>query len=551
MGGMCEIGFRRLPGWRAVLGGLGAARWYFKTLGAVFAASASAVALAACGSSVPSSSSASGPPQRGGTLTIATPLEPVSLDPALGGTDPGSQHVQTLIFNRLLEVQPGSLDLVPGLAESWKLNADQRSATFHLRAAKFSDGSPVTAEDVKFSFERAMSPKIDPNFGESLTNLIQSISTPNAHTVVLHFAGPRPAVFYYIAFAPLGIVNKHVFERLGAKRFATEPIGAGSGPFALVKWTKGQGVELKRNPNYWRIGLPYLAGVNMVHVPDDNTRLLDVRSGQVDASDEISYSQLNAIKNTPGVTLHLAPIAAVDGVLFRPASGPLKSAAVRQALNYATPKEVIKKIVFAGQGAIGNSGVMPPLHYWDPNVKPYPYDVAKAKQLLSEAGASGGFTLPLLITSGDEVSRQIATILQSAWSKIGVKLQVQTIEEATMGSRFLEGNYQAMLFPPTYWSSDIPSEDEFTINMASPAFGGHIMGVKDPKMNALAKQIEGTWNEETRRRLFAERQQEEMNYAVFAPTVVAESRTALRDNVEGFDYVAMNWLYLDRTWLKR
>ncbi len=522
----------------------------WRTIGLAVAVGGSVAALAGCGSAGSSSSEASGPPQRGGTLTIATPVEPVSLDPAVGATDPGSQHAQTLLYSRLLEVQPGSIDLVPGLAESWGLSADRRSATFHLRSARFSDGAPVTSEDVKFSLERAMQVKIDPNFGESLTKLIQSISTPNARTVVLHFAGPRPAVFYYLAFTPFGVVSKRVFDRLGAKRFAVEPRGAGSGPFELVKWNKGQSLELARNPYYWRTGLPYLNRVNLIRVPDDNTRLLDVRSGQVDVADEIPYSQLNSIAASPGVKLHLAQIAAVDMPVFS-ISGPLRSQAIRQALNYATPTEVIKKIVFANRGAIANS-IIPPMKYWDSRVKPYSYDPAKAKQLLSQAGYPDGFSVPLVITSGDEVSRQTATILQNAWAKIGVKLKVEVVDETTIATRSSEARSQILLFPPTSWSSDIPSEDEYAINIVhSQTEVGEIFSAPDATLRRLLRGIEGTWNEATRHKLFAEYQQEQMNNPVAIPIVVADARTALRDDVQGFGYVAMNWLYLDRTWLKR
>jgi peptide/nickel transport system substrate-binding protein len=527
-----------------------AVRRVLRTVCLAIAIGAVAGVLAACGGSGSSSTEASGPPRRGGTLTIATPLEPVSLDPHVSATDAGSQHVQTLIFSRLLEVQPGSLNLVPGLAESWGLGADRRSAVFHLRSAEFSDGSPVSAEDVKFSFERAMQVKTDPFFAESLTKMIQSMSTPNAHTFVLHFSGPRPEIFYYVAMAPLSVISKHVFERLGAKRFAVEPIGAGSGPFEFVKWNKGQSLELARNPHYWRTGLPYLNRVSLVKVPDDNTRLLDVRSGQVDVADEIPYSQLGSIGAAPGVKLHLAPIPAIDMASFD-LTGPLRPQAVRQALNYATPKEVIKKIVFADRGAIANS-LIPPLHFWDPNVKPYPYDLAKAKQLLDQSGYSHGFAIPIAIPSGDEVSRQIATILQNTWAKIGVRLKVEALDETSLASRFEENRPEVVLIQPTAFSSDIPSEDEFAINYVHL---GHeksgLFILRDATLERLLGQIEGTWNEGERRTLFGQFQQEQMNNPVGIPMIVAEARTALRDNVEGFGYVAMNWFYLDRTWLKR
>jgi peptide/nickel transport system substrate-binding protein len=522
-----------------------------KTFGAVIAIGGSAMALAACGSggspSATGTDASSGPPQRGGTLTVATPLEPQTLDPT-PSIDNGAQHIDALVFDTLLEIRPGSSTLVPGLAESWKLGADRRSAIFRLRAARFSDGTPVTSEDVKFSLERVMNPKIAPYNYEQFRRLIQSISTPNPRTVVLRFNGARPAIFPYLAVVAASVVSKHAVEHLGDKRFAVEPLNGGSGPFKIVKWTRGQSVELERNPYYWRKGLPYLQRVDFLHVQDDNTRLLDVRSGQVDIADEVPYSQLEAIKNAPGVKLHVSPIAAVDTVFFC-AKGPLRSAAVRQALNYATPKEVIKRIVLADRGRVANS-VIPPMKYWDPNVKPYPYDVSKAKQMLKQAGMPNGFALELMILGGDEVSRQTATILQNAWARIGVKLQIRTLDEGTFETRFSEGSYQAALRSPTTFSSDTTYEDEFALIFSDPLDVQSTYGFTDPKLQALIKSIEGTWNESTRRRLFGQYQQEQMDNPIGVPIAVAVARAALRSNVEGFGYTQVNRLYLAETWIK-
>lgn len=510
-----------------------------------------ATLLAACGGSSGSSganAASSGTPQRGGTLSFATPLEPNDLDPTSSPLDPASYHVMFMVFDQLVEVQPGSTKLVPGLAESWELSSDRHSAIFHLRAAKFSDGTPVTSEDVRFSFDRAMNPKINPAFGESLAHLIQSISTPNARTVVLHLAGPRPQLFSYLAIGSLSVINRKAFERVGEKRFASEPFGGGSGPFELKKRIRGQGVDLVRNPYYWQSGLPYLDGVNLVRVPEDNTRMLDVSSGQVDVADEVPYSQLNTVSATPGVKLQLTPLAAIDTVYFH-AKGVLDPVAVRQALNYATPKEVIKKIVYERHGTIPN-GLIPPLKYWDAHVEPYPLDLAKAKQLLAQAGVAKGFSTQLMIQSGDAVSRQIATILQSAWAKIGVKLQIQVLDQATIEARFFEGGFQMILLPPAAFACDLPSEDEFAINYNEPFFV-QAFGFSDPRLQTLIKEIEGTWSESRRHQLFAQYQQEQISNPVGIPIIITEARTALRDNVEGFGYVALNRPYFTRAWLKR
>jgi peptide/nickel transport system substrate-binding protein len=510
--------------------------------------------LTACGSASggggQETSGSSGPPQRGGTLTIATPLEPVTLDPNSGELDAGTQHVLGLVFDRLLEVEPGSSKLMPSLAESWKLDREANTATFQLRKAEFSDGSPVTANDVKFSFERALDPKVDPNFSEALSGLIQSISTPDQQTIVLHFAGPTPAIFPYLTIATLSIVSQRAFDRLGAERFAELPTDAGSGPFKVVKWDKGQSVELVRNPHYWQKPEPYLDKIVTVYVPNDNTRILDVKSGQVDVADEVPYSQLESIESTPGVKLLVTPIDAIDTVFLK-AIGPLKSVGVRQALNYATPKEDIQDVVFGGNGDIVNS-IIPPMRYWDSSIKPYPFDVEKAKSLLAREGLSEGFSLQLLIQSGDETSRQIASILQSAWGEIGVDVSIQTLDAASLGGRWVNptAQWQAILFPPSAVSSDIPSEDEFAINLSGKFFG-EVFAFSDAKLESLITQIEGTWNEDTRRKLFSEFQAEELANPIGVPIIVASSRTVLRENVEEFGYVSLNRWTLAKTWLRR
>ncbi len=489
-------------------------------------------------------------PEPGGTLTITTPLEPITLDPNVGELDAGSQHAQRLIFQQLLEVEPGPKpEIIPGLAEKWSIDTKAEKGTFHLREAKFSDGSPVTAEDVKFSFERAIDPKIDATESEPLAKLIASIETPDPKTVVLHFAGPRPAIKYYLAIATLSVISKKAFEKLGPKRFGTEPMDAGSGPFKIVKWTKGQVIEFARNPFYWKKGLPYLDKVDLRYVPDDNTRILDVRSGGADMADEIPYSQLESLNGTNGVKLVVGHVAAVDSVLLHASAAPLKSQEVRQALNYATPREAIRKVAFAGDGELGVT-IIPQVKYFDPSIKPYPLDTGKAKELLEEAGYPNGFTLHLELLGGDAISSQVATILQAAWGEVGVKLEIETVDYGTLTTKYLEGEFEAILFPPTAVSLDIPSEDEFVNTFTDPFFES-IFGVHNPKLKQLREEMEGTWSEAKRTQIYSQFEQEQRENPETVPMVEASSRTLLKEDVEGFEYVVLNWWNLDQTWLKR
>jgi peptide/nickel transport system substrate-binding protein len=515
-----------------------------------------ALSLAACGGSGTSSTNTSGeadanagPAQRGGTLKVGTAFEPTTLDPAIGQTDPGSQHAQVLIFDRLVTVEPGSVEIKPSLAESWKLSADKRSMTFKLRDAQFSDGSPVTSADVKFSLARAVDPKVDATFAESLQRIIASVTTPDSRTVVVHFDGPQPAVLSWLAFAPCSIVSQRAFERIGAKRFGVAPVDAGSGPFKLVKWTRGQSVQLVRNPHYWQKGLPYLDGVDLQLVSDDNTRLLDLRSGGLDVADDVPYSQLDAISKVPGIRLQVRPVAAVFGP-FLSGRGPLKDVKVRQALNYATPRDAIVKVALHGQGELAGSWI-PPMKYPDARPEPIPLDVAKARQLIAASDHPDGFELELLIQSGDAVSRQTASMLQDAWKQIGVDLNIQSVETGSFISRAFAGDFQAFLGPPTIASSDIPSEDEFAVELTTPVWENTILGHADPVLRSLSKQLNGTWDESVRRELYKRYMLRMQEDPVFVPIALASARSATREQVHGFDYVLMNWLYLTRTWIER
>jgi peptide/nickel transport system substrate-binding protein len=522
--------------------------WRAKALATLLSINA-LMALSACGGGTSSSGDSqadAGPVQRGGTLKLATPVEPGALDPTTGVAALGDLRVEMVVFDRLIEVKPGSVRLEPGLAASWALSSDRKSATFRLRDAKFSDGTPVTSADVKFSLERAMNPKLSVYFGPMLARMIESVTTPDEHTVVLHFDGPQPMVFSYLASVGGSVVSKRAFERLGAKRFAKLPVDGGSGPFKVVKWARGRSVKLARNAHYWRKGQPYLDEVELIYEPDGNTRMLKLRSGQVDVADDVPYSQLDAMDSAPGIKVQGSQVAAVY-TLWLNVRGVLRPQAVRQALAYATPTRAIREIVFKDRVEIANT-VLPPMRYNDLTVKPTELDVDKAKQLLAQAGLKDGVDLTMVIGAGDLVTRQTASIIQSAWSQVGVNLKILSLDPASLGARLGEADFNVAMFAPTAISSDIPSEDEIATNIATP---DPSTGFADLKLYGLLKRIQGTWNEETRRELYAQFQRQLLINPTAIPMTVASAQTAMRDDVQGFDYIITNYPYLNETWIKR
>jgi peptide/nickel transport system substrate-binding protein len=491
------------------------------------------------------SSSASGSsPQRGGTLTFARFQDPTTLVPNNGITDNPTIQTELQIYDQLLELQPCQNKPGPGLAETWSTSKDGLTWTFHLRHARFSNGRPVTSADVVFSLDRVLNPKIDPGFGDTFNLFTKSVTASGPYTVVFQLKHPYAGLPYWLVFNIPSIVSKVDFERMGAKAYASHPIG--SGPFMLQSWQRGSELTLVRNPYYWRKGLPYLNKVIFKIIPSDNTRVLEVQSGQVDMADDLPFTQLAPLKSNPNLSVLTGP-GPVFQVFFDEAKRPLNELAVRQALNYATPAAQINQVVFKGFGQLANS-ITPRLTNWSPAVKRYPYDIAKAKAALAKSTVPHGFPIQLEIVGTDEPSVLTGQIMQQAWAKVGVHLQIHETDQATAFNDVTSGNYQAILMPPSVWSSDIPAEDEFLLNLAT-SIGQTWLGYRNPQLQALVKRLTDEDSQTLRTQLIHQGQAILINDAVAVPTVYSPVRVAFQKNVHGFAYTPTNSFALDSVWL--
>ena len=486
---------------------------------------------------------------RGGELTFDRAIEPASLDPTSGNSDAGTIQTQIQIFDQLTEILPGSDEVKPGLATSWKASRDGLTYTFKLRDAKFSNGQPVTADDVVFSIRRVLDPKTDPNFAP-LFAFVESVEAPDPKTVVFELNEPRPALPAFLSFNVPSIVPKAYYDKVGPEQFAQRPIG--SGAFKVTSFSRGDKLVLERNPHYWRKDLPYLDRVTMRYVPDGNTRVLDIKSGGVDIADDIPFSQLDTLSSAAGVNLLVKQISAVDSVYLneKAKSLPLRETEVRQALNHATPREDIARVVYAGKAPVANS-MIPKIKYWDADVQPYPYDLDKAKRLLSESSKPSGFPLELTIVGTDDVSKQVAQILQDSWGKIGVRVTVRTVDFGTLNENFFGGDWEALKFLPTSSSSDVPIDDELVNGFLGADYEGFFTGWSNKPVQDLIKKTLTEVDESKRPAMFSRIQQGAMDDPPFVPLVFTPGRAAYRDGVQGFDFVTTNWWRLDQVSLER
>lgn len=520
---------------------------------ALLLALAAATLLAACGgggsSSGSSSAASAGKPVTGGVLKFARSEDAdVGLNP-INAPSNGSIFIITQIFDQLVEMGAGS-EVEPGLASSWEKSADGLSWTFHLREAKFSNGEPVTADDVKFSIERFANPKTNVTY-PALGEAIKNVTVTNPLTAVIHLKHVSAALLDNVAMFASSITPKKVVEADGEKKFSEHPIG--SGAFMLQEYKRGQRTALTRNPNYWRTGEPYLDGVDFEFTPDANTRVLKLRSAEADVANAIPYNQVASLNGTEGVSIEAAKTLSWQSIFLNLKRKPLDDLKLRQALNYATPKEEILKSVLYGNGTIANS-MIPPLKYWSSTVKPYPFDLEKAKALMAESSVPNGFKLELLIPSGDPVEQQIAEVLKAEWAKIGVNVNIIQKELGALQSTWFEGKGgMAATFEGGTLSSDTLSDDEIASITLSPAAGLNSLGTfyNSAKVNTLLKEAGETSSEETRGKAFAEVQQIAMNEAPAVPLFFTKSVTGVRSNVKNFQTYPIGWWPLRKVWLAK
>lgn len=526
---------------------------------AIVAALAGALAsclLAACGgsaasdaigptSSTGSTSAGGGDPIRGGTLTIARSYDPQSLNPLTCACDNGSLQVMVEVFDTLVSyaTPDASATPVPDLATSWKVSPDGKTYTFKLRAARFSNGQPVTAGDVKYSLTRASSPAS--SYGGLYP--ISSIETPSSHMVVLHLKTPAPGLIYALGFPAASIVPEALVKQEGDTAFSQHPVG--SGPFVVTRWLHGQELDLAPNPYYWQTGLPYLSAVRMLYVPNDDTRILNIRTGAVDVADEIPFSQVKSLEDE-SIRVLVQPSSAIDTVILNNSYAPLGNLAVRRALAYATPVQAISKSVFAGLAPVMNT-VMPKLKYWNPTVRPYPYDLARARQLLAQSPYPNGFALTLSVDGSDTPSLQTAQIIQASWAQIGVKVKIQEYDYGAVQSRWAAGEYQSTLLVPDADTSDLPVDDEYAHGLFDNyATDRNLYSYyQSPVAQKLAVAGLTATNEAARRNAFDKLQEVTMAAVPSIPLVWAPFRAAVAANVHGFSYVLVGWYPLQRVWL--
>ena len=398
-------------------------------------------------------------PVRGGSLVYARQNETQGLDPLNATNGNGDIFADELLYNGLVRSDPnGSEELQPALASSWTVSPDGRTYTFTLReGVKFSNGQPLTAEDVKFSLDRFG----DPETNQLLANVAfgyGSSQVLDPSTVQVNLTEPVAAFLYNISIFPAFILPKDLVTAQG-DAFYQKPVG--TGPFMVQEFAPGSHVTFVRNPNYWESGKPYLDEVRFNFATDSNSRLLALQGGQAQIADGVLFSQIDKVQSSDDLTLQNVRVPLFLGLWLNHQRGPLADLDVRKAMQLALDRELINSSIFRGTGTIPNSVLMP-LKYDAPTsqVKPYAYDLEAAKAAMAASGFPQGFSTTLQYAAGYDYYKQLALLLQNAYAAIGIKVELVEEPAATATSRWAESDYD-LVFPFSQFTSDVVVPDEY------------------------------------------------------------------------------------------
>ncbi len=491
-------------------------------------------------------------PTPGGTLRFARAEDSDNLDPV---TNDGNVNIWIFmnIYDQLIRVTPDGVNLEPALAESWDISQDGLTYTFHLRqGVKFSDGTPLTSSDVKYSLERAAN---DPaqTWTFTLTALqrdangqVTGISTPDDHTVVITLSQPWAPFLSDMAMFNVSIISE-AFAKGNEARLVEECMG--TGPFVLAEWRKGESITLARNPNYWEPGLPLLDEIFVSVVPDDNTRILQLQAGEIDAMYNVPSSRVAELRQDPNLQVLEFPSTFTAYITLNTRIAPLDDVNTRLALAYATDRQTLVDVVLFGLGTVATSFMPKGALYWNDQLPGFPYDLEKAKEYLSKSKAPDGFKLELTFQGGDAEVQQLGAALKDMWSKIGVDLQLNPVEQGLYSDMYNNHTFQAMY---NYWTNDIIDPDELVSYALLPESSEAFQtGWQNQEAIDLAKRGAAELDPEKRREIYFRIQE---IYAAESPMLYLYHKPyldAMTTNAHDFGHPPTGQWVWKRTWISR
>ena len=446
-----------------------------------------------------------------------------SLDPHKGKETPAVQ-VTCNIFDTLVLIDENG-EHAPGLAESWE-QIDDLTFTFKLRQGiKFHDGTEMKAEDVKFSFDRAIaSPDVS-----YIVDVIDTVTVDDDYTVTFKTKAPYAPLLSNMAVPFAAIVPKHLVEA-DEEHFILNPVGTGA--YKFVEWRQGESVKLEANDEYWR-GKPVTKNLQMKVVPEASQRTIAVETGEADFSYEIPSIDASKVEENPDLQLFRANPLSTWYVGINMLKPPFDNEKVRQAIRYAINEEEILQAVRYGSGQVANSLIPPAAFGHSEKSMDYPFDLEKAKALMAEAGYADGFKCNLWVNENQE-RVEACQILQGQLKQIGIDAEISVMEFGTYIENTSAGNHDLAYFGWTCSTADADYTYYSVLHSSQHGAPGNRSFISDPEVDRLIMEGRSTIDRTKRQEIYDQLEEYIGPITPNAPIFYSDINVAANKNVSGF-----------------
>ena len=448
-------------------------------------------------------------PSRGerNTLIYGTPFEPNTINP-ITAPDVVSRTVIEMIFDGLVAADE-QLNLRGELATGWDTSPDGKSWVFHLReGVRWHDGEPFTAEDVKFTYETVIDPATTPTVAKADYAGIAGIDVIDSHTIRFRLEAPNAA---FLSRLVLGIGPKHLLEGedLATTPFNQHPVG--TGPFAFERWSKGESIVLRRNAGYFG-SQPKLQEIIWKIVPDSSMLAIQAANGEVDGAPLFNPRDAERMRTSAQSTI-FETFEGNTQISLQMSNPLFQDVRVRQALALGIDTREIIDRVMQGSAVVATSDISPASWAYEPNVPTYPYDPARARMLLEEAGWKRGpagvlerdgkpFRITLMTDAGHKVREQVMLAVRQYWEDLRIEVTTGVQERNSfVFQRVLKGDFDAVLLQS---SVQIDPDISRRFHSRSILNGQNFLNYSNSEVDQLLDEGLVTSNQPARREIYSE-----------------------------------------------
>jgi peptide/nickel transport system substrate-binding protein len=480
--------------------------------------------------------------EEGNVLVMARAADATGLDPHLQ-TAFASFRLLELIYEPLVLLD-SELNVVPGLAESWSFNDDATQLTFNLRqGVTFHDGSALTSEDVKASFERILD---EATAAVARANYlsIESIDTPDDNTVIFNLSQADVPLL-----SALATINAAVVSSDDIANNTLASTANGTGPFKLDEWVPEESTTLSANADWWGEG-PFVDGIDVRIIPDETSILAALRAGTIDFAILNDPLVATLLQNDPTVTLNRAPALAYHVLQLNAANEPLNILEVRQAISCAIDRQEVIDTAALGEGEVTGPLTPPAFQVPTEDLFCYTKDLDRARELMAAAGMEDGFTLNVIAANAEPPTALAeAQNIQAQLAEINITVEIESLELSVYVDRWLAADFDAAV------ALNGGRPDPYTMYARYWTTGGNlntVAGYIDDTLDELMAQGRAETDPEARYEIFAEFQRHITEMAPWVWLYVSPEYTAQQAYVSGFQpnptdsLYSLAWVQLDR-----